>query len=104
QRAPDDIYQRLPSIQSDVISGPYAKLFVPYVPRRDNGMVATSCPSLRPIQGRGLQYGPDAPVPDSVAIPVLQCLAQIHAVTLDGASRPDLQFRFYEHPTTGIKG
>ncbi|HKW12131.1 MAG TPA: hypothetical protein VJO33_17215 [Gemmatimonadaceae bacterium] len=67
-------------------------------------MVATSCPSLRPIQGRGLQYGPEAPVPDSVALPVLQCLAQIHAVTLDGASRPELQFRFCEHPTTGIRG
>jgi hypothetical protein len=80
------------------------KLFIPYVPRRHNPMVAKTCPTLRPIQGRGLQVGADTRVPDSLAIPVLQCLAQIHAVTVDGAQRPDLQFRFYEHPTTGIKG
>ncbi|HEY7237226.1 MAG TPA: hypothetical protein VH539_23925 [Gemmatimonadaceae bacterium] len=104
QRAPDDIYERTPSIQSDVIGGPYVKLFIPYVPRRHNAMIAKSCPTLRPIQGRGLQIGADASVPDSLAIPVLQCLARIHAVTLDGAPRPDLQFRFYEHPMTGIKG
>ena len=104
QRSPDDIFARTPSIQSDIVTGSYVKLFIPYVPRRHNPMVARTCPTLRPIQGRGLQVGPDTPVPDSLAMPVLRCLAQIHAVTVDGAQRPDLQFRFYEHPTTGIKG
>jgi hypothetical protein len=104
QRSPDDIFARLPSIQSDIVTGSYVKLFIPYVPRRHNPTMAKTCPALRPIQGRGLQVGPDTPVPDSLAMPALQCLAQIHAVTVDGAARPDLQFRFYEHPTTGIKG
>ena len=104
QRSPDDIFPRLPSIQSDIITGSYVKLFIPYVPRRHNPMVARTCPTLQPIQRRGLQVGPDTPVPDSLAKPVLQCLAQIHAVTVDGAQRPDLQFRFYEHSTTGIRG
>ena len=104
QRSADDIFARTPSIQSDIVTGSYVKLFIPYVPRRHNPMVARTCPTLRPIQGRGLQVGPDTPVPDSLAMPVLRCLAQIHAVTVDGAQRPDLQFRFYEHPTTGIKG
>ena len=104
QRSADDIFARTPSIQSDIVTGSYVKLFIPYVPRRHNPMVARTCPTLRPIQRRGLQVGPDTPVPDSLAMPVLRCLAQIHAVTVDGAQRPDLQFRFYEHPTTGIKG
>jgi hypothetical protein len=39
-----------------------------------------------------------------LATPVLECLARLHAVTLDGAPRPDLPFRFYEHPETGIRG
>jgi hypothetical protein len=104
QRAPDDIYARLPSIQSDIITGPYVKLFIPYIPRRHNEVVAKTCPSLHPVRSRGLQLGGDTPVPDSLAIPVLECLSRIHAVTVDGAPLRDLQFRFYEHPTSGIKG
>ena len=104
QREANDIYARTPSIQADIIRDSYVKLFIPYLPRRHNPMIAKTCPALRPLQGRGLQFGADTPVPDSLAAPALQCLGQIHSVTLDGASRPDLQFRFYEHPATGIKG
>jgi hypothetical protein len=104
QRDPGDVYARTPSIQSDIITGSYVKLFIPYFPRRYNAVIATSCPGLHTLQARGLQIGPDTPVPDSAAIPVLECLGRIHAVTVDGAPRPDLQYRFYEHPGTGIKG
>lgn len=104
QRAPDDIDARLPSIQSDVVSGPYVKLFIPYVPRRYNAAVASACPGVRPVQTRGLRIGGDAPVPDSLALPALQCLAKIGAVTLDGQPRPQSEFRFYEQPNSGIKG
>ncbi|HKN67294.1 MAG TPA: hypothetical protein VJW73_13520 [Gemmatimonadaceae bacterium] len=104
QRDPGDIYGRVPSIQSDIITGSYVKLFIPYYPRRYNDAVAKSCPALHPIQSRGLQIGSDTPVPDSLAIPVLECLGRIHGVTVDGAPRPDLQYRFYEHPGTGVKG
>ncbi|HKW46640.1 MAG TPA: hypothetical protein VJN70_04315 [Gemmatimonadaceae bacterium] len=104
QRSADDVYGRLPSIQSDIVTGSYVKLFIPYVPRQHNPMVAKSCPSLKPLQERGVQLGADAPIPDSLAAPVLQCLGRIHAVTLDGAPQPDVQFRFYEHPESGIKG
>jgi len=104
QREGDDIYSRLPSIQSDIVTGPYVKLFIPYIPRRHNAAMAQRCPALRPIEGRGLQVGPDAPTADSLAVPALDCLARIDAVTLDGAPRTDLHFRFYEHPGSGMKG
>ena len=104
QRDPGEIYARTPSIQSDVITGSYVKLFIPYYPRRYNAAIAKSCPALHPLQSRGLQIGADTPVPDSLAIPVLECLGRIHGVTVDGAPRADLQYRFYEHPGTGIKG
>ena len=104
QRDPGDIYARTPSIQSDIITGSYVKLFIPYYPRRYNAAIAKSCPALHPLEARGLQIGTDAPVPDSAAIPVLECLGRIHGVTVDGAPRPDLEYRFYEHPGTGIKG
>ena len=104
QRDPGDIYARTPSIQSDIVTGSYVKLFIPYYPRRYNPALAKSCPALHPLQTRGLQIGADTPVPDSAAIPVLECLGRIHGVTVDGAPRPDLEYRFYEHPVTGIKG
>jgi hypothetical protein len=104
QREAGDIYARTPSIQSDIITGSYVKLFIPYYARRYNAAIAKSCPAVHPLQSRGLQIGTDAPVPDSAAIPVLECLGRLHAVTVDGAPRPDLQYRFYEHPGTGIKG
>jgi hypothetical protein len=104
QRSADDLYPTLPSIQSDVITGPHVKLFIPYIPRRENAVVAKTCPSMHPIQPRGVQFGADKPVPDSLVMPVLECLSRIHDVTLDGAPRHDFQFRFYEHPASGIKG
>ena len=104
QREPDGVYARTPSIQADVITGSYVKLFIPYYPRRYNVAIVKSCPAVHALQSRGLQFGADAPVADSLAIPVLECLGRLHGVTVDGAPRPDLQYRFYEHPGTGIKG
>ena len=104
QREPDEILDRVPSIQSDVIRDPYLKLFIPYSPARHNALVAKECPAVHALQERGVQFGLDRPVADSVVVPALRCLARIHAVTLNGAPRPDLEFSFYEHPRTGLKG
>jgi hypothetical protein len=104
QREQGRPYPRTPSIQSDVIRDPYVKLFIPYYPRRDNGALARACPGMKPLQDRGLQIGADSYLPDSLVLPALDCIARVHAVTLDGTPRPDLQFAFYENPTTGAKG
>jgi hypothetical protein len=104
QRSPEKSYARAPSIQSDIIKDPYVKLFIPYSPRRDNPAIASTCPTLKPIADRGLQIGADLPLPDSITGPVLSCIARIHAVSLDNVPRPDVEFSFYEHPTTGVKG
>jgi hypothetical protein len=104
QRAPGKSYARAPSIQSDIIKDPYVKLFIPYSPRRDNPAIAATCPTLKPIADRGLQVGADIPLPDSITVPVLSCIARIHAVSLDNVPRPDVEFSFYEHPATAVKG
>jgi hypothetical protein len=104
QREPGKAYPRTPSIQSDIIRDPYIKLFIPYYPRRDNAAIAHACPGLKPLQDRGLQIGADAYLADSLVTPVLACIAKLHAVTLDGVPRPDVEFSFYEQPATGLKG
>jgi hypothetical protein len=104
QRTAGKSYSRVPSIQSDIIKDPYVKLFIPYSPRRDNPAIAKACPQLKPIADRGIQIGADPALPDSVVAPVLSCIADMHAVSLDGATLPNVEFSFYEQPTTGIKG
>jgi len=104
QRVAGKSYARLPSIQSDIVKDPYVKLFIPYSPRRDNPAIASACPTVKPIAERGLQIGADLPLPDSITVPVLSCIARIHAMSLDGTPRPEVEFSFYEQPTSGIKG
>src|SRR6185503_8996007 len=85
----DVILPRMPSIQSDVIRDPYVKLFIPYSPPRHNTVLAQRCPKLHVLQQRGLQIGADPPVPDSLAVPVLDGLANLHEVTLNGVRLRD---------------
>jgi hypothetical protein len=103
QRQPD-APARMPMIQSDIVRDPYVKLFIPYSPERHNASLARACPGLKPLQAQGVQFGVDRPVADSLALPALRCLSTLHAVTLDGVARPDLDFAFYEHPTMGMRG
>ncbi len=104
QREEGETYSRVPSIQSDIIRDPYVKLFVPFSPPRHNAAVARTCPTLKPLQDRGVSIGADPFLDDSLVMPVLACLTKIHAVTLDGAPQPSVSFAFYEHPGTGLKG
>jgi hypothetical protein len=103
QRKPD-ANPREPMIQSDIIRDPYVRLFIPYSPGRHNAALAQACPGLKPLQAEGLQVGGDTPVPDSLAVPALRCIAKVHDVKLDGAPIPNLDFAFYEHPATGLRG
>jgi hypothetical protein len=82
ERDSEQPYSRVPSIQSDIVRDPYLKLFVPYDPRRDNAVIARVCPTVRPLQPRGLQLGADSYLPDSSTVPVLECIGRIHAVKL----------------------
>jgi len=104
QRPKDAVVPRTPSIQSDIIRDPYVRLFIPYVPPRDNEAVPRLCPGTKAIQKRGLQIGADPAVPDSLAIPVLRCLTAIHKVTLNGARLDSIDFNFYQQPESGVKG
>lgn len=104
QRDDGESYARTPSIQSDIIRDPYIKLFIPYIPSRHNAAIPRACPGLKPLQDRGLHLGADKPVDDSLAMPVLDCLAKMHAITLDGAPVTGLTLAFYEHPRSGVMG
>jgi hypothetical protein len=105
QRRRDDALPRTPTIQSDVIRDPYVKLFIPLHPERHNRALAR-CPGVQPLRPLGIQLdGPDGDVvPDSSATALLRCLAQLHAVTLNGSPLTNLELRFYQHPGNSLRG
>lgn len=89
-----------PSIQSDVVTDPYVRLFVPYRPERHDAALRRACPGLRPPPA-GRDEGPGAATADDA---VLACAAKLHAVTLDGRPLPDGRFRFFTNPRTERRG
>jgi hypothetical protein len=98
-------YDNVPSIQSDVVEGPFLKLFIPYSPRRMNPAMERRCPGLPVLGGRGLRM----PMLDGRVITpeaqarVLDCWAALQPVKLNGVLiRP--AFRFYTHPITERRG
>ena len=106
QRPEGEVFPTSPSIPSDVVSGPYVKLFIPYNPRRHNAAIERRCPGVKPLREEGLQFvGRNAGAPPAgPARQVLRCLAEIHRVTLDGKPVPGLEFHFTSHLKTGLRG
>lgn len=94
QRGDDPDASKLPQIQADIIRDPYVRLFVPYLPRRHNPLIARRCPGVP--GGAAVQN-------DGWREAVLRCMASLHPVTLNG--RPlSPAWRFYTQPGTGIRG
>ena len=106
QRPEGKVFSTTPSIPTDVVSGPYVKLFIPYDPRRHNAAIERRCPGVKPLREEGLlltRRNAGAP-PAGPARQVLRCLAEIHRVRLDGKPVPGLEFHFTSHLGTGLRG
>jgi hypothetical protein len=106
QRPEGEIFPMTPSIPSDVVDGPYVKLYIPYYPRRHNAAIERRCPGVKPLREEGLLFTRRnaAASPTGPARQVLGCLAQIHRVTLDGKPVPGLEFHFTSQLKTGLRG
>jgi hypothetical protein len=67
---------RRPTIDSDIISAPLIRLYLPYRPRRHNPLIADACPDLAAAVAQGT-------LPDNAA--GAQCIGNLYVVSLDGA-------------------
>ena len=99
----EDHTSRLPSIQSDVIEGPYVKLFLPYSPNRRNDAIAKSCPELEPLRAGGVDLWDTEPSTPANVRAAADCLADLHDIELDGRSRR-LDFKFTRDLSSGTPG
>jgi hypothetical protein len=88
----------VPSIPSDVVEGPYVRLFIPYVPRKHDPAVAARCP------GVAHPGDPRTPGAEARVRAVADCLARIQRVWLNGRPLTGVAFRFRTDPESGARG
>lgn len=85
-RSADDVLLREPLIPSDLVADPFVRLFIPYLPERDNRVLRERCASEGESSVRHA------------------CLAGLWTVTLDGAVVDVGAFDFAERRDLGTRG
>lgn len=94
----------LPALSSDIASGPFLRLFLPYDSREDNERIVALCPDVEPLHAEGLRMSGRKPPADDRIEAALACLDTVYRLTLDGEVLEDLDWVFYTHPVGDIPG
>ncbi len=94
----------VPTVQSELVTDPYVRLFLPYHPRRHNALLSTSCPDLEPLSPEGFQIGFGPDLDHEEVRTAAACLGGLYTVALDGTQLSDLHFDFTVDHDTGLKG
>jgi len=97
------VYFREPYIQSDVVTDPYVRLFLPYYPLRDNDLLDEICPDAKPLPDEGFMPGADEAAPEDLRV-ALGCLASMFEISINGAPLADARYHFFEDPASGVHG
>ncbi len=107
-RDPEGVYGG-PSIERDVVKGPYLRLFLPYLPHVHNDQIEALCPTLEPLQRDGLivhrrRFLPQDSAAEAAVGKAIRCLAGLWTIDLDGEPIDASSFDFFRHPQTGQVG
>lgn len=94
---------RFPTLDSDVVAGPYLRLFVPYDAREDNERIEVLCPELAPLHAQGPFRRRREPADAATLARVSACLDRVYEIELDGEPLEGADFVFYRHPD-GVAG
>ena len=89
----------LPYIQSEVVTDPYLRLFVPYNGTRHEPALEAACPGLQPFSKRFIRRTRSTELHEPRARDVLACFEKILEVQLDGAPLDALEFNFASDPS-----
>jgi hypothetical protein len=85
---------RAPWIDTDVVTGPYVRLHIPYRPLVHDAALPAACSGVRPVDLDDL----DSPGARRAAEAVLRCAARVHRIALDGRPLDSLRLRFLQDP------
>lgn len=94
-----------PFIQAEVLTGPYVRLELPLVARRERDRMEVRCGDLDPLGRSGLvrSSSRDDPADAEATDAVLACLAGLWTVRLDGEPL-EVAWDFRSEPGTGVTG
>ena len=103
QREPTET-SRLPTLPSEVIDGPYLRVFIPFRVGRDAERVEERCPGLQAEKAEGFFLRRRLKPDDELANDrLLDCVKSAYVVRIDGAE-PVGDWSFGQHATNGLKG
>lgn len=94
----------VPSIPSDVVTGPYLRLFIPLSAQRHNEVIPKQCPQVPALDDRGIHLGAGTSPPDRSVSLVLECLTRLHRPSVNGRELASTDFHFHTHPRSGARG
>jgi hypothetical protein len=93
-----------PSIQSDIVTDPYLRLFVPYDAQEDNKRMRAHCPDVEPLRGEGFFFLRRGKIPPARIAELERCFDRVYQLALDGKPLVQPGFVFYRHPQSGVAG
>lgn len=103
-RSRDAALEGQPHIAAEVVTGPYLRLFVPYLPRRIEGAIERDCPQVA-LDLPDVDEADMRAAADRRTQALLECAAvHLHPVSLDGAPVADLRYDIAEDPVSGLRG
>jgi hypothetical protein len=95
---------RYPSIQADVITDPYIRLFLPYRANDNDSIQARIGNDFRGFHREGLFMTEFVREDDSTRTRALAGLSSIYTVSVNDSLYTSLEFFFHKHPQTGAPG
>lgn len=94
-----------PTIQADVVTEPFLRLFVPYDAREDNARMRALCPDVVPLRHDGFfMTKPREKLPAARIAQLAGCFDRIYQIALDGKPVGKPEFVFYRHPAGRVAG
>lgn len=92
-----------PAIQSEVITDPHLRLFVPYDAREDNARMKVLCPEVAPLRASGFFVSRKGKLAEARVGELAACFQKAYVIAIDDqVVQPD--FVFYRHPAGRIAG
>jgi hypothetical protein len=95
---------RTSTIQSEVVDGPYVRLFIPFLVNRDRLLIEERCPEVEPLRRDGLFLAARRRGTAEQVAEVTACLRRIYEVRLNGQSVDLSDLGFHRRPADGVAG
>jgi hypothetical protein len=93
-RSGTDTYSPQPMIQSDVISDPFVKLFIPFRPDRYAAALIEHCPTA------AAEAKPDA----TRQRDLLKCISELNDIAIDSRALGAVDLHYYTEPKSDLRG